>query len=69
MRLMYTQARAKVSPRNSPISTVLTVESFLEVILSIYLFKSVDFLFENGIVESKTCKQYGRHDSGQRHPF
>ena len=46
---------------NSPISTVLTVECFLEVILPIYLFKRVNFLFENGIVESKTCKQYGRH--------
>ena len=41
--------------------TVLTVECFLEVILSIYRFKRVNFLFEIGIVESKTCKQYGRH--------
>ena len=55
--------------RNSPISTVLTVECFLEVILSIYGFKRVNFLFENGIVESKTCKQYGRHNSEQKHPF
>ena len=47
--------------RNSPISTVLTVECFLKVILSIYRFKRVNFFLENGIVESKTCKQYGRH--------
>ena len=47
--------------RNSPISTVLTVECFLEAIFFIYHFKKVNFLFENGIVESKTCKQYGRH--------
>ena len=40
---------------------ILTVECFLEVILLIYCFKRVNFLFENGIVESKTCKQYGRH--------
>ena len=47
--------------RNFPIFTVLTVECFLEVILSVYRFKRVNFHFENGIVESKTCKQYGRH--------
>ena len=44
---------------DSPISTVLTVECFLEVILSIYHFKRVNFLFENGTLESKTLKQYG----------
>ena len=44
---------------NSPISTVFTVERFLEVILSIYCFKRVSFLFENGTLESKTLKQFG----------
>ena len=34
---------------NSPISTVLTVEYLLEVILSIYLFKKASFLSENGM--------------------
>ena len=43
-------------------STVLTVECFLEVILSICLFEMVNFLFEKGVVESKTCKQYGRQN-------
>ena len=38
--------------RNSPISTVLTVEYFLEVILSFYRFTRVNFVFENGIVQS-----------------
>ena len=51
--------------RNSPISTVLTVECFLEVILSIYHFKRVNFLFENGMVESNTCEQYGLHNGGE----
>ena len=37
---------------NSLISTVLTVECFLEVILLIYRFKRVNFLFENGTLES-----------------
>ena len=50
-----------LSSAHSPISTVLAVECFLEVILSIYRFKRVNLLFENGVVESKTCKQYGRH--------
>ena len=42
-----------------PFSTVLTDECFLEVILSIYHFKRVNFLFENGTFESKTLQQYG----------
>ena len=41
--------------RNFPISTVLNVECFLEVILSIYRFKMVKFPFENGTLESTTC--------------
>ena len=40
-------------------STVLTDECFLEVILSIYRYKTVNFLFENGTFESKTLQQYG----------
>ena len=45
---------------NSPISTVLNVECFLEVILLICRFKMVKFPFENGTLESRTCyKQYG----------
>ena len=44
---------------NSPISTVLTVECFLEVILSIYRFKRVNFLSVNSAFEFKTLKQYG----------
>ena len=47
------------SPLNSPISTVLTVECFLEVILSIYRFKRVTLFFENSTLESQTLKQYG----------
>ena len=43
-------------------STVLTVECFLEVILSICRLKRVNFLFEKGVVESKTRKQYGRQN-------
>ena len=37
------------------ISTVLDVGCFLEVNLSIYLFKMVKFPFENGALESTTC--------------
>ena len=48
--------------RNSPMSTVLPVECFLEVIFSICRFEMVNFLFEKGVVESKTCKQYGRQN-------
>ena len=54
--------------RSNLLATSLTVECFLEVILSIYRFKRGNFLFENGIVESKTCRQYGRHKSGQDAP-
>ena len=37
---------------NCPISTILTVEYFLELILLIYCFKRVNFPSENGIFES-----------------
>ena len=46
---------------NSLIFTVSTVKYFLEDILLIYHFKRVNFLFENGMIESKTCKRYGHN--------
>ena len=48
--------------RNSPISTVLTVECFFAVILSICRFKRVNFLFENVVVESKTYNSFIQKD-------
>ena len=59
----------QVARKIASCNMALTVDCFLEVILSIYRFKRVNFLFENGIVESKTCEQYGRHNSGQEDPF
>ena len=38
---------------NSPISTVLTVECFLEVILSIYRFKMVNFFLKTAQLSLK----------------
>ena len=45
-----------------PISTVLPVECLLQDILSICRFKRVNFLFENGVVESKTCNSFIQKD-------
>ena len=43
-------------------STILTVECFLEVIRSICCLKTVNFLVESGIFESKTCNSFIQKD-------
>ena len=58
---------------NSPISTVLTVKFFLQIILSFHRFKKVCFLSENGlsgpgayyIIEKRTRINYTENSSSR----